>query len=193
MKNAEEAAQAAEATKTNVEGRCQEVTRGYYDAPSVGDLDGDGDADAEDGGKSEPAAFRHLDRKGKRGYPATFFGGRNDNGHRAIFIDNEGTIRSTDFNGLLNRYSAGILGNGTVDQIEDAMGVTFAFWSETIDGLPIPPAPVITPPTPTKPRKKTRVEKARKLLLEALNQANLNGHKRRAGKLRKMLDVGPKK
>lgn len=146
--NREEAAQAAERKKTNVPGTCQLVTRGYFAAPSVGDFDGDGAADAEDGWKSEPASAKHTDRNPPRGTPVSFVGGRNDFGHRAISVGGKAPIRSTDFNGTTRRYQAGVVGNGTIDEVARAMGVTYAGWSDTIDGIKIP----LPPPTGPKTR-----------------------------------------
>lgn len=137
----------------NVPGACQAYTRGYYNAPSAGDFDGDGAADAEDGWKKEPLVARHSDRVGRKGYPASFLGGSHDNGHRAIFV-NPGIVRSTDFNGVTKRYDAGNVGNGTVAQVEAAMNVTYTGWSETIDGFPIP---LDKKSEPTKPRRPGKV------------------------------------
>lgn len=138
--NREEAAQAAERKTSNVVNTCQLVTRGYYGAPSVGDFDGDGAADAEDGWKSEPPKHRHGDRNPPRGTPVSFVGGSKDHGHRAISLGN-GVIRSTDFDGVSKRYRARSMGNGSIAQIEKAMGVTYVGWSDTIDGelIPMPP------------------------------------------------------
>ena len=144
--NREEAALAAERTKTNVPGTCQLVVRGWFDAPSVGDFDGDGAADAEDGWKSEPTSARHTDKNAPRGVPGAYVGGRNDFGHRTISLGG-GVWRSTDFNGVTKRYQAGVVGNGTVDEIGRAMGVTWAGWSETIDGIHIPLPPPAGPQT----------------------------------------------
>ena len=49
MRNREEAVKAALADKKNTPRYCQLVTRTWFDAPSAGDFDGDGAADAEDG------------------------------------------------------------------------------------------------------------------------------------------------
>lgn len=143
----------ANATKTNVVNTCQKVTRGYYDAPSAGDQDGDGDADAYDGWLSEPASARHTGRTPPAGYPVSFKGGGRGHGHRAISLGG-GKARSTDFDGNTKRYRAGVLGNGTITEIERAMGVTYLGWSETIDGYPIPkdaPTPAKEVPVTAKP------------------------------------------
>lgn len=144
IRSREEAAKAAEATRSNVPGTCQLVTRGYYNAASAGDFDGDGAADAEDGWKKEPAWAKHIgDRNPPRGAPVSFLGGRDDNGHRAISLSDEhDIIRSTDFDGVTKRYRAGSVGNGTIDEVARAMGVTYAGYSDTIDGEPIPGLPV---------------------------------------------------
>lgn len=142
----------ATGTRVNREGFCQQVTRGYYLAPSAGDVDGDGDADAYDGWLSEPKATRHAgDRNPPAGYPVSFKGGSKGHGHRAISLGG-GRIRSTDFDGLRKVYRAGVLGNGTIAEVEAAMGVTYLGWSETIDGVSIPKD---APPKPAaKPEEK---------------------------------------
>lgn len=173
----EQAARVAEATKTNKPGRCQEVTRGYYLAPSSGDFDGDGRADAEDGWKTEPIHARHFDRNPPRGAPVSFLGGRNDDGHRAISLGG-GIIRSTDFNGVTKRYQAGVVGNGTIDEVARAMGVTYAGWSDTIDGYLIPKD--VPKPAP-KPKPKTRgkrVVRALEILRDARDKAEPGSRRR---------------
>lgn len=142
IRNAEEAARAAEQTKTNAEGMCQAVTRGYYLAPSAGDQDRDGDADAKDGWLSEPKSARHTDRNPPRGYPCTMSTGGHWHRLESLGKKNGVTIlRSTDFDGVTKRFRPGVLGNGTIEEIELAMGAKWVGWSRTIDGVPIPPAP----------------------------------------------------
>lgn len=196
IRNREEAAQAAESTKTNVPGTCQKTVREWFAAPSVGDVDGDGRADAEDGFKSEPKSAVHLDRRAPRGTPFSFLGGRNDDGHRAISVHlpptGEAILRSTDFNGQTKRYQAGVVGNGTVSEVAAAMGVTPVGWSETISGQRIPLAPRPDPepkPTPVP----TRVSKARHLLEEALDVAESRKATKRARKIQSALEVLPKR
>jgi hypothetical protein len=150
IRNREQAVQAALATHTNHVGWCQLVVHGYYLAPSVGDFDGDGAADAEDGWKSEPAKYKHFDRNPPRGTPVSFLGGSHDNGHRAISLGH-GILRSTDFSSVTGTYAPGVVGNGTIDQVAHAMGVTYAGWSETIDGYYIPLGPLQTPKPKPKP------------------------------------------
>lgn len=139
--NREQAAQRAEATTRNIPGMCQQVTRGWFDAPSAGDRDHDGDADAYDGWLSEPANARHPgDRNPPRGVPVSF---KNRHGHRAVSLGG-GRIRSTDMTAY--GYAPGVVGTTTLAQIEESMDVEYLGWSETIDGLPIPLPP---PPAPT--------------------------------------------
>jgi hypothetical protein len=151
IRNREEAARAAEATHFNHVGWCQMVVHDYYLAPSVGDFDGDGAADAEDGWKSEPDKYKHFDHHPPRGVPVSFLGGSHDNGHRAISLGN-GVIRSTDFSSISRSYAPGMVGNGSLDQVAHAMGVTYAGWSESIDGIYIP----LPPDQHPKPTPKTR-------------------------------------
>lgn len=142
MRNREQAARAAEATVHNVVGFCQGQVSIWFDAPVAGDYDGDGAADAEDGWKKEPLKYRHTNHDAPRGVPGSALGGSHDNGHRFISLGG-GLWRSTDFDGVTKRYHAGICGNGTVEQICAAMGVTWAGWSETMNGvlIPMPPPP----------------------------------------------------
>lgn len=125
--------------KTNVPGMCQQVTRDYYDAPSAGDQDHDGDADANDGWASEPETGRHPgDRKPPAGYPLYFKNkSGKGSGHRAISLP-KFRVRSTDFNGKTKKWDKGKMGSGTIDEVEKAMSLVYVGWSETITGLEIP-------------------------------------------------------
>lgn len=143
VRNREEAAKSAELQRTNKPGTCQLWTRTRFDAPSAGDRDGDRDADAVDGWKSEPLSKKHYDRNPPRGVPVAFSGGSRGFGHRAVSLGG-GRIRSTDM--YNNRYKAGVVGTTTILDIERSMGVHYLGWSETITGtlIPLPhkPAPV---------------------------------------------------
>jgi GH25 family lysozyme M1 (1,4-beta-N-acetylmuramidase) len=147
----ESAARRAEAKKTNVPNTCQNVTWNYYDSHAVGDFDGDGSADAEDGWKSEPASARHTDRNPPRGKPVSYGGGSHDNGHRAISLGN-GKIRTTDFR-VVN--GVGMMGTVDLDWPEKTWGLTYLGWSDTIDGELIPPAPAKKPTKPAAPAPST--------------------------------------
>lgn len=137
----------------NVPGYCQKVVRGWFNAPSVGDRDGDKDADARDGWLSEPRSARHFDRNPPKGRPLYFKGGRNGYGHRALSAAR--SVFSTDM--YNNRYRAGYTSRVTgtsisdaISKIERAMGVEYVGWSDTISGFPIPPeAPVLERPKRT--------------------------------------------
>lgn len=147
VRNREEAAKAAEADKTNDPGMCQQQTRLWLLGPSAGDRDQDGDADAVDGWKSEPADARHPgDRRPPRGTPVSWAGGRRGHGHRALSLGN-GLIRSTDAGsgGL-----AGHVGTVSLDWVENNWGMQYLGWSETITGIMIPGAPPEEPPKPTR-------------------------------------------
>jgi hypothetical protein len=148
VRSAEEAAKLAENTFNNKPGTCQLWTRTMLDAPSAGDRDGDGDADAVDGWKSEPTSAKHKDRNPPRGMPVAFSGGSRGFGHRAISLG-DGKIRSTDMVG--DRYVPGKVGTTTIAALERAMGITYLGWSETITGLTIPvdkPKPPVEQPEP---------------------------------------------
>lgn len=128
-----QAVQKALADTNNVPETCQLWTRTLYNAPSAGDRDRDGDADAVDGWQSEPANRRHADRKPPRGVPVAWSGGRNGYGHRAISLgpDSHGVywIRSTDAGG------SGKIATVRLDWVEKNWGLRYLGWSETITGL----------------------------------------------------------
>lgn len=131
----------ARGTTHNEKGFCQQVTRGWFNAPSAGDRDGDGDADAKDGWLSEPLHARHPgDRTPPAGVPLYFEkdGGKGF-GHRCISWDDKGLARSTDMND--GKYAPTVTGFATISEIERAMGVKYVGWSETIDGYIIPAEP----------------------------------------------------
>ena len=128
----EEAALRAEASNSNVPDTCQLWTHVIFGTPSVGDYDGDGAADAEDGWKSEPAKYKHPgDRNPPRGVPVSYLGGSHDNGHRAVSLGN-GKIRSTDAGGR------GVPATVPLDWPEKVWGLKYVGWSETCDGVVIP-------------------------------------------------------
>lgn len=136
----------AKASTTNEPGMCQKWTRLIFGAPSVGDVDRDGDADAVDGWKSEN--LKHPgDRNPPIGVPVAFSGGSHGNGHRAVVIGRNGVLRSTDMNGKV--FSKGHVGTTTIADCERVMGVKYLGWSEDISGIPIPkPSTAPTPPKP---------------------------------------------
>lgn len=189
IRNPEAAAQAALSTHVNVPRMCQAVTRNWFNAPSVGDVDGDGASDAEDGWKSEPLSARHEgDRRPPRGYPVAWGGGSSDNGHRAISlgpIDGVWMIRTTDGAG------SGRTATVRLDFPEKAWGMPYLGWTETISGQKIPPNPVTKPSKPAP--KPTRVSKARALLEDAHTKAVKRGQSKRAAALKKALSLVPKR
>lgn len=135
VRSREEAMEASLRTTRNTPNTCQLMTRGWFGSASVGDVDGDGDADAVDGWKSEPESSKHRgDRNPPPGVPLAFSGGSKGFGHRCI--SHKGIARSTDM--LEGRYSSGNTGFATIEQIERSMGVRYEGWSETIGGVPIP-------------------------------------------------------
>lgn len=134
MRTPHQALAAALLTVNNVPGMCQLVVRGWLDAPSAGDFDGDGMADAEDGWKMEPVTARRFDRHPPAGYPVYYKGGSEDNGHRALSAGN-GMIRSTD------APTKGLVGTVPLDWPEKNWGLEYRGWSKTMDGVPIPPDP----------------------------------------------------
>jgi hypothetical protein len=140
----EEGARRAEASTTNTPGMCQAWTHDIFEAPAVGDVDHDGDADAVDGWESEPVSARHPgDRHPPRGVPVAYSGG---NGHRAVSIGG-GKIRTTDGNGN------GHVATRDLDWPEKTWGKKYLGWTETISGLKIPDGSAPKPdpkPAPTR-------------------------------------------
>lgn len=183
LRNREEAVQAALQDKYNTPRYCQLVTRTWFNAPSAGDVDGDGAADAEDGWKREPKSARRYDRNPPRGVPVTWLGGSQDNGHRAISLGG-GKVRSTDAAG------AGKIGTVDLDWVERNWGMAYVGWSTTMNGYEIPLPPKVEAPKPKKP---TLVEKARQKLVEAHMNAREQGLKGRAEAIRKALRALPKR
>lgn len=176
-----QAAENALARTRNIANTCQIVTRGYYGAPSVGDFDGDGASDAEDGWKAEPLKGRHPgDRKVPLGFPVSWGGGSSDHGHRAITVGwsdehNEAIIRSTD------SPKTGITSSVLLSWIEENWDLPYLGWSETISGVWIP--------KPEKPV--TRVTEGRQLFREARDIAKSKGQTQRVQKLNKALAEAP--
>lgn len=202
IRTRKEAVSASLNQTTNKVGMCQQVTRLWFNAPSVGDHDGDGAADAEDGWKAEPERGRHAgDRKPPAGVPVSWSGGRSDNGHRAISLGPTGPngqymIRSTDAPG------AGTTGTVPLDYPEKKWGLNYLGWSETINGHKIPedkpkpkkkPAPKPAPKPDSKTLPPTKVSEAYEMLEEALANAVKAGNKPRAGRLRAGLALLPKR
>lgn len=164
---------------TNIVGTCQANVRGWFNAPSVGDVDHDGDADAVDGWESEPKAYRYPgDRNPPDGVPLSFHGGSRGFGHRAMSGAKSGNVRSTDMNG--NSYQPGVTGSVSASTrslaiaiIEHQMGVFYTGWSKTIDGNLIPDFKKVTREEPRPQTRGARVDiayrkmrKARALAIE---------------------------
>lgn len=178
VRSAPEAAKVALADKTNVPGTCQLATRTWLGAPSVGDVDGDGDADAVDGWKKEPASAKHTDRKPPRGAPVAWSGGKHGYGHRALSLGPNAhgvyEIRTTDGNG------SGVVYTRPLRWVEDTWGLTYLGWSETISGQPIPGLAVKEPAkTPAKVLKSRgwMVDRAMKLLESTARRAKRQTYK----------------
>lgn len=131
-RHVKDAIAAANATKKNSPAMCQKVTREWYGAGSVGDVDRDGDTDAVDGWKSEPKWAQHPgDYDPPVGAPLAWSGGSGGFGHRAMYIGN-GLVRSTDAGGK------GIVANKPIKWFEEEWNLKYLGWSETISGQPIP-------------------------------------------------------
>lgn len=169
--NREQVVQRANASTTNEPNQCQAWTRGIVGVPAVGDYDGDKRADAEDGWRSEPAKWRHPgDRNPPAGVVVSYLGGSNDDGHRAISLGG-GMIRSTDAGGR------GKVATVALSWPERQWGLSYAGWSDSCNGVLIPPAPKSAPKPPT------RVQRALQLLRDAAAQARRNGHPERAKRI----------
>ena len=111
-------------------GECLLRTRLLFDAPSIGDFDGDGSADAEDGWKA--AEFKHPfdgDYNGvPRGVPFWWSGGSDDNGHVAPTIGSA-ACWSTDIKRI------GFYDLVPLARIHDQWGLTPLGWTEDINGV----------------------------------------------------------
>lgn len=157
----------AKADNFNTPGTCQMWTRELFSAPSSGDQDGDGDADAVDGWKDEPLKARHTDRKPPAGAPVAWSGGRSGFGHRAISlgpVNGVYMIRSTDAGG------AGRVATVPLSWVERNWGLHYLGWSETIAGQRIPGLRVRPQPEP-KPEPKPKPLTSRgKRVDHALNE-----------------------
>jgi len=152
--NREEAAQRAENARTNIPGTCQIWTRTIFGALSVGDFDGDGDADAVDGWKQ--STRKHAgDRHPPRGVPVSFSGGSKGYGHRAVSVgdvNGQALLRSTDMSSLTHSWRPGVVGLVSIADIEQAMNVKYLGWSEDISGVLIPMPPTKKPAVEKKSR-----------------------------------------
>lgn len=124
----------ANASKTYSTRMCMQWTRIMFGIGAVGDYDGDGAADAEDGWKA--SVKKHRDRKPPAGVPVWYGGGSSDNGHVAVSLgpnrDGVYMIRTTDGAG------AGINGTRRLDFPEKSWGMPYLGWSEDIGGTMIP-------------------------------------------------------
>lgn len=134
MRTAPEAIAAANAQRTNSPGMCQRNTWSLYQSHAVGDVDHDGDADAVDGWRSEPASARHTGRRPKIGAPCAWAGGSGGFGHRAICVaykDGVPMIRSTDAGGR------GVMATKPLSWFEENWHLRWLGSSDTISGQPI--------------------------------------------------------
>lgn len=182
----QEAILVALAQDHNVPGMCQMNVDKWFNAPAVGDVDHDGDADAVDGWESEPKKYRHPgDRNPPPGVPLSFAGGSRGFGHRAMSLAHAGRIRSTDMHA--NHYSPGttdtVTGPTTSDAIavlEQQMNQHYLGWSETISGHLIPNF-VQKPGKPPAPQTRgKRVDSSLRSLRQAHAIALKHGKKPRA-------------
>lgn len=161
---------------TNRVGTCQLNVHEWFNAPSVGDQDHDGDADAVDGWESEPRAYRLLSRDPKVvGVPVAFGGGSRGFGHRALLM-NPGHIRSTDM--LDNHYAPGHTStvhaattSAALAIIEQQMGVHYLGASKTMSGILIPNFRQTTTKPPARQTRGARVDLSLRKLRMALAQA----------------------
>lgn len=173
MRTREAAVRAAQDQTRNTVGMCQLTTRTWLDAPSVGDVDRDGDADAVDGYKSEPLRYRHDgDRLAPAGTPLSWRGGSNGHGHRALSLGvpkgaSECLVRSTDAGG------PGFVGTRWLSWFESEWNMNYIGWTESMSGILIPKAP----------RPETRVTMARDLLRAARDWAKEEGNQRRVNRI----------
>lgn len=160
---------------SNKVGTCQLWTRTIYDAGSVGDQDGDGDADAVDGWKSEPSKYQHTDRKPPRGTPVAWSGGRKGYGHRAISLgpDSHGIYQIA----TIDAPRSGVVGKVPLEWFENNWGLKYLGWTDSISGQLIenntaPVKPTVPPKPVVKPKTKHSWKVARAIKLLESEQRN---------------------
>lgn len=181
MRTREAAVRAAQDQHFNTPGMCQLTTRTWLDAPSVGDVDKDGDSDAIDGYKSEPLKYRHDgDRLAPAGTPLSWRGGSDGHGHRALSLGvpkgaTECLVRSTDAGGL------GVVGTRWLSFFEKEWNMDYIGWTESMSGILIPKAP----------KPETRVTMARDLLRAARDLAKEEHNDRRVRRISAGLEELP--
>ena len=120
-------------------GECLMRTRKLYDAPAIGDFDGDRSADAEDGWKAAKHKHPTTTPGGvPAGVPVWWGGGSSDHGHVAITAGG-GMCWSTDIK-REGRYDL-----VPIAEISRKWGLPLLGWTEDINGVRVydPPA---TPP-----------------------------------------------
>lgn len=114
-------------------GQCMMRNRLLVDAPAIGDYDGDGSADAEDGwkfAKRKHPTTRVNDIPG--GCFVWWGGGSRDNGHVAFApVERPGYCWSTDIE------RAGYFDLVPIGLIAAKWGLSLLGWSEDIDGVPV--------------------------------------------------------
>ena len=144
-------------------GQCMQRTRELFGAPAIGDYDGDGDADAEDGWKF--AKFKHpFDGNYSavpRGVPFWWSGGSNDNGHVAP-TEGGGRCMSTDI------VRTGYYDDVPLALIAQKWGLRPLGWTEDIDGVRVWTPPALPPASKETPMA-NRWTRTRARLLAALN------------------------
>lgn len=148
------------ASRTYPRAMCYRWTREIFGLPAVGDVDGDGDADAVDGWKA--ARHRHPgDRNPPVGVPVFWSGGSNGNGHAAVTVP--GGVRSID----VGPGGFGTVGTVDLGWFERQWNLTYLGWSEDLGGVRIPYDP---PPAPKK-RRPEPIRAIRKAIRAALRTA----------------------
>ena len=123
------------------EGECMKRTRMLFGAPAIGNFDGDGDPDAEDGWKfAKHKHPTHDPSSIPRGVPVWWGGGSKDNGHVAVSTGH-GKIWSTDIK------RTGFYDQVDITRIHRDWKLPLLGWSEDIDGVTVyTPDPVTQPP-----------------------------------------------
>lgn len=167
--NRKQVADRARASTSNEPNGCFKWTRTMAGLAAVGDYDGDGTADAEDGWKA--ASGKHPgDRNPPEGVEVFYGRGSHDDGHAAISLGG-GKIRSTDAAGLGHPATVDL------DWPTRAWGLPYLGWAEGERGVLIPEPAAAKKPAAKHP---AAVQDEIEHLNDLQHKQEASGHTKRA-------------